>query len=295
MRTRTVLWILLLLVAIGLLPTTMFTVPEGEVAVVTRFGRPLATTAEEVAQPGLHFKAPWPVDGVIRLDDRLLVFDNEPVEMLTLDKKNVLVDSFLCWRISDPLRFAQTVKTRLEAEARLLDLATATLGAEVGSEPMEHFINLDPEKVLLSEVANRAGDAIDQVARQNFGVEVVDLEINGFNLPRQNRRSVIERMRAERSRIATTYRSEGEEEALKIEAQSRTEAEKILAEARSEAEKLRGAGDAEALRLLAEAYGQDPQFYKFLRSLEAYEKIFGEQTTIFLDGESELMETFRAP
>lgn len=273
---------------IGLSATALFTVRQGEVGIVTRFGRPLPALAE----PGLHLKAPWPVDAVLHLDRRLLIFDNEPAEMLTRDKKNVLVDSFLCWRIENPLLFAQTVKTRLEAEARLLDLLTSELGAVVGAEPMESFVNPDPAKVRIREVARLAQREVDLVARENFGIAVVDVAINRFNLPRQNRKSVIERMRAERSRIATAYRSEGEEEAMKIEAQSTTEAEKILAEARSEAEALRGAGEAEALRILADAYRQDPVFYKFLRSLEGYERILDENTTIFLDSDSELLDTF---
>jgi membrane protease subunit HflC len=274
------------LLALLLAPTTTFTIRETEVGLVTRFGRPL----DDLAGPGLHFKLPWPVDAVERIDQRLLVFDNEPTEMLTRDKKNVLIDSFLCWRIVDPLRFAQTVRTRPEAEARLLDLATAELGAAVGAEPMDSFLNPDPEAVQLREVADRARGQIHDLALESFGIEVVDLEINGFNLPRQNRNSVIERMRAERARIATAYRSEGEEEALKIEALSTAEREKLLAEARAEAEAIRGRGEAEALELLAAAYREDPELYRFLRTLESYEKIIDENTTLFLESDSELME-----
>lgn len=204
-----------------------------------------------------------------RVDQRLLVFDNEPTEMLTRDKKcspatrsNVLVDSFLCWRIADPLRFVQTVRTRPEAEARLLDLTASELGAAVGSEPLDSFLRPgpapgpepsgdpqaevsqadDPRPGLtkLREVAERARRQVHELALASFGIEVVDLEINGFNLPRQNRKSVIERMRAERARIATRYRSEGEEEALKIKALATAEREQVLAEARAEAEVLRG-------------------------------------------------------
>lgn len=274
-------------VVAALAPTCIYTIEQTEVGLVTRFGRPLP----ELAAPGLHAKAPWPIDAVVRIDQRLLVFDNEPMELLTGDKKNVLVDSFLCWRIVDPLRFVQTVKTRPEAEARLVDLTASELGAAVGREPMESFLNVDPDRVKLREVAQRAMQQIASLARENFGIEVVDLELNGFNLPRQNRQSVIERMRAERARIATAYRSEGEEEALKIEAQSTTEREAVLAAARAEAEAIRGTGEAEALRVLAEAYRKDPEFYRFLRSLESYEKIIDENTTLFIESDSQLMET----
>lgn len=288
MRSMTLVLLVLLVLAFVLAPSVFFTIDEGEVGIVTRFGRPTGALAE----PGLHAKWPWPVDSVTRLSSRLLVFDNEPTEMLTRDKKNVLVDSFLCWRIADPLRFLQTVKSRMEAEARLLDLTSAELGAAIGSEPMESFVNVDPGQVRLLDVARRAREAVDQLARSSFGIEVVDLEINGFNLPRQNRASVIERMRAERSRIATAYRSEGEEAALKIQAASTTETEKLLAEARAEAEAIRGRGEAEALALMADAYRRDPELYRFLRSLESYDSILDEQTTIFLESDAELLEAF---
>ncbi|MEM1203365.1 MAG: protease modulator HflC [Acidobacteriota bacterium] len=285
MNARRGLIIAVVALAVALLPTCLFTVREGEVALVTRFGAP-----QHEAEPGLHAKLPWPIDSVIRVDRRLLVFDNEPTEMLTGDKKNVLVDSFLVWRVDDPLRFAQTVKTRLEAEARLLDLTVSELGAAVGGRPMDDFLAAGAEGAELVTTAEEARIGVDGVARESFGIEVVDLQINGFVLPLQNRKSVIERMRAERSRIATTYRSEGEERALGIEAESAAEVAAVLAEARSKAEAVRGEGEAEALRLLAEAYRKDPELYRFLRTLETYETILDEDTTIFLDADSDLME-----
>jgi membrane protease subunit HflC len=277
--------------ALWLLASVPFQVAETEVALITRFGRPLP----QLAGPGLHAKAPWPIDAVVRIDRRLLVFDNEPAEMLTRDKKNVLVDSFLCWRIADPRRFVETVRTRPEAEARLLDLTASELGAAVGAEPMESYLSQAGGEAKLRAVARRAAEAVGRVAEPAYGIEVVDLSINGFALPRQNRESVIERMRAERSRIATAYRSEGEEEALKIEAQAAAERERILAEARARSEALRGGGEADALRLLADAYAKDPEFYRFLRGLESSEKILDQDTTVFLDADSALLEVLRGP
>lgn len=288
---KNILLLTVVIAVMALLSTCVFTIHETEIGIVTRFGRPL----DSLAQPGLNFKSPWPVDRVVRVDQRLLIFDNEPTEMLTRDKKNVLVDSFLCWRIEDPLRFVQTVRNRDEAEARLLDLTTSELGAAVGNEPMASFLNVETESVKLVQVAEQAQGSVHRVALESFGIAVVDLQINGFNLPRQNRKSVIERMRAERARIATAYRSEGEEEALKIEAQSTAAREKILAEARAEAETLLGQGEAEALRLLAEAYRQDPEFFEFLRSLESYRKIIDDNTTLFLEADSKLLEALHEP
>ena len=281
----------LALIALAWLSSALFTVDQSERAIVTRFGRPLAG----VRDAGLHLKAPWPVDSVVRLDARVLVFDNEPVEMLTADKKNILLDSFICWRITDPLQFTQTVKTRLEAEARLLDIAASEMGAAVGSEPMDAFISTEAGQVKLGEIAARVGAAVDAVAQRSFGITVVDLQINGFFLPAQNRASVIDRMRAERARIATKYRSEGEEEALKIRAATTVERDTILAQAKADAEGVRGNGEAQALRLFAEAYAVDPGFFRFLRELQAYEAIIDPQTTIFLESDSPLLRALNGP
>ncbi len=281
-------WLVVAISAIAIVsPSCLFTIHETEVGIVTRFGKPRASLSE----PGLHLKLPWPIDRVLRLDRRLLVFDNEPAEMLTRDKRNVLVDSFVLWRIEDPLRFAQTVRTRLEAEARLLDLVAAGLGAAVGQETLEALINVDPSAVRLGEVAEKTAEAVRTTALPSFGIGIIDLRLNGFNLPPQNRASVIDRMQAERSRIATAYRSGGEEEALKIEAEAGKEEERLLAEAEAQAEIVRGEAEAEALALLAEAYAQDPAFYRFLRDLESYEKIFDAKTTILLDSDAALLET----
>jgi membrane protease subunit HflC len=133
------------------------------------------------------------------------------------------------------------------------------------------------------------GDAVNNVMRGNFGIEVVDLQINGLQLPAQNRESVIDRMRAERDRIATKYRSEGEEEALKIEAQATAARERILAESRGRAESIRGTGEARAMELFAKAYAQDPEFYRFLKTMQTYETIIDDRTTIFLPSDSKLM------
>ncbi len=281
-------WVILGLAVLALLlvRTAAFTVDETETAIVTRFGKP----ADEASGPGLHFKWPWPVEKVVRLDSRLLVFDNEPVELLTLDKKNVLVDTFVCWRIADPHLFVKTVKSREQAEARLLDVSASRLGAAVGSRPMEGFVNVEPGKVKLRELAENVARDVDQVSQASFGIEVVDLQINGFNLPAQNRASVIDRMRAERARIATKYRSEGEEEALKIEAAAAGERETILAEARARAESIRGEGEAAALRVMGDAYAKDPEFYRFMRTLESYDRIIDDQTTVFLESDSKLMK-----
>jgi len=271
--------------------TCFFSVDQTETALVTRFGRPVSG----ISGPGLHRKMPWPIDRVLRVDQRLLVFDNEPTEMLTQDKKNVLVDSFVCWRVGDPLLFAQTVRGRAEAEARILDLSSSELGATIGSHTMGSFLNVEGKPVQFASISKEIADSMNKITESSFGIEIVDFQVNGFNLPRQNRNSVIDRMRAERTRIATSYRSQGEERALTIEAETASERERILAIARAEAESLKGTGEADALAILGKAYSEDPEFYRFLRTLESYETIIDENTTIFLESDSELLQLLRGP
>ncbi len=284
MRTPTLL-LLLLAVVLAWLSTSVFTVDATETAIATRFSRPLP----EVHGPGPHLKLPWPIDGVLRFDKRLLVFRyRAPTEFLTNDKKNILVDSYAVWRIADEHRFLATVRNRDGAEARILDMLTAAMGEVIGVYPLASFINTDEEQVELAEINRRLKEGCAEEARDHYGVNIVDVRINGFSFPPENRASVIRRMQAERDRIATQYRAEGEEAAMKIEASTELEARTILAEAKRQAEVVRGRGEAEAIKVYGAAYAADPEFYTFLRTLEAYEKLIDKDTTLVLRSDSEL-------
>ncbi|HPQ70403.1 MAG TPA: protease modulator HflC [bacterium] len=284
-RWQKLTFLLLLLIALVWLSTAIFIVQATETAILTRFSRPLPT----VFQPGPHFKLPWPVDSVIRFDQRLLVFNfNSATEFLTQDKKNILINSFAVWKIDDQHKFLATVRNRQGAEARLLDIITAAVGEVVGKYALTAFINPAGEQVRLAEINQQITDACTGVARENYGLNIIDVRINSFNFPPQNRASVIKRMQAERDRIATQYRAEGDEEALKIQASTELETRKILAEANREAEIIRGRGEAEAIKIYGAAYRADPEFYRFLRTLEAYNKIIDPNTTIILRSDSEL-------
>lgn len=266
------------------LSSAFFTVSAQQVGIVTRFSRPLPASYA----PGLHLKAPWPVDAVLRLDQRLLVLKYQAMtEFLTADKKNILVDSFALWRIGEPHRFLATLRSRANAEARLLDMITAALGEVVGSYPLSGFINVDKQQLKIDEINNKIMQICKRDAAQNFGIEIQDLRINAFNFPDQNRASLIKRMEAERSRIATRYRAEGEEQAQKIRADTELETRSLLAEASRKAEVSRGEAEAEAMRIYAEAYSADPEFYRFMRNLEALEKIVDKDTTLLLPADTE--------
>ena len=292
------------LVIVGLVgyfgSTCFVAVDETEYVIIKFFGRPVRTSLE----PGLRFKYPVPIETVVRFDNRLQVFEDPsadtPVkEYLTKDKKNVEVATSTCWRIQKSedavLRFLETVRDRQGAETRLSDIVKSNLNAKLGSSDFEVLVSIDESKRRWSEVVSEIHQACAAFAERNFGIQIVDLRIQRLNFPAQNRSSVFRRMRAERQRIATKYRSEGEEQAMRIRAEAQAEQERILAEAREEYERIRGAADAEATRIYGEAYSADADFYRFLRTLESYEKGLDADTVLVLPAESEFFRLLTEP
>jgi len=273
-----------------------FQVRVGEQAMVLRFGRPVRT----VAQPGLQAKLPWPIDRVVRFDTRLLVFDvpgpdEPPRELLTLDKKNIEVASYACWRVVDPLRFLQTVGDRAGAEAYLRDVVLSALGQELGRHDLSALISTDPADLRISEIAGSIRAACDEAATRECGVRIVDFRVKRINLPEQNRESVFERMRAERKQIATRYRSEGEQEASALRAEADRQKMEILAEAKRRTLEIQGEAEAEAARIYNQAYGKNRDFYEFLRTLSSYEKTLTDKTTILLPPNMDYLKLLTDP
>lgn len=261
-----------------------FVVGATEFAVRTRFGRPVAV----VTEPGLSARVPL-VDDVARIDARLLYFDAPAAEFLTNDKKNIVVAPFVLWRVADPLRFLQTLVTRESAEARLADLVASETGAALGAVPFTRLVSAVDGEADLAGVVAGIGEGVRRRAAADYGVRVVDVRLKRIAFPEQNLLSVFGRMRSERERIARRFRSEGEEAALKIRAEADRERTRLLAEAYRKAEEEKGAGEAEAARIYARATSQDPDLYRFLRTLRAYEKILDEKTTLVLPGDSDVL------
>jgi modulator of FtsH protease HflC len=256
------------LAGILLLSGLPFVVDATECAVRTRFGRPV----EVIQEPGLHFKLPL-VDDVTRLDARLLYFDPPTAEFLTEDKKNVVISSFVMWRVEDPLRFIQKLYTRENAEARIADLTASELGTALGRVPFSRLVSSVADEARLAATAAAIAERVRQRAAEDYGIRVVDVGIRRLAFPDQNREAVFNRMRAERERIARRFRSEGEEEAIKIRAEAEQERSKLLAEAYRTAAELKGKGEAEAARIYSDSVSRDPELYRFLRTLESYDKI----------------------
>ena len=284
-RTRKMMFILALALSMFIvLWRLFFAVDETQYAIVTQFGRPVRT----ISAAGLYVKWPW--QSLLSFEKRLLIYNPRPSEFLTRDKKNVVVDNYVCWRIADPNRFLQTVNDLTGAEMRLHDTVWSAAAAALGNTDLSALVSIKPEEVKVQDVMRRVTEQSRARALEQYGIEVVDVRMKRLNLPSQNRESVFARMRAERERIAKQYRAEGDAEALKIRAEADKEKARIISEAYREAEKIRGDGDAQSTRIYAEAYSRDPKFYKLVRTLEAYKKVIDPNTTAILSSDSELLK-----
>jgi modulator of FtsH protease HflC len=263
---------------------TFYTTRETEFALITQFGQPVRT----VVNAGLHVK--WPFQSILRFDRRLRVYDPRPSEFLTHDKKNLIIENYVAWRIEDPDRFVKSVGDTASAEMRLHDIIWSGLSAALGTLDLESLVSASTEKVQTASMLDMLTAAADRKALEQYGIRVVDVRIKRLNLPEQNKQSVFARMRAERERIALQYRAEGEEQALVIRAGADREKEAILSAAYKDAETIRGEGDAEATRIYGEAYSKNPRFYKLVRTLESYKKVLDDKTTIILNSDSALLK-----
>lgn len=263
---------------------TFYSVRETEFVLITQFGRPLYT----VGEAGLHAK--WFFQSATYFDKRLRIYNPRPSEFLTRDKKNLVIESYVAWRIHDPKRFVETVGDPVAAEMRLHDIVWSGLAAALGAHDLDALVSTHPDAVKAEAMLRDLSLDTDRKALAQYGVQVVDVRIKRINLPDQNKQSVYARMRAERERIARQYRAEGEEQALRIRADADRQKEEILSLAYKDAEKLRGEGDAEATRIYSQAYSRNPRFYKLLRTLEAYKKVLDDKTTAILSSDSELLK-----
>lgn len=277
---KIIIYVILVLIAIGLIT---YTVDETEQAVVIQMGKPVRTVTES----GLHIKIPWPIQTVQSFEKRLLDYDAAPTEILTKDKKNLVVDNYAKWRISNPLKFFITMHDENGAQARLDDIIYSELRVQLGLHELDEIVT-----TRRAELMAMVTEASNEKALE-YGIEVIDVRIKRADLPEQNERSVYERMRAERKRIANRYRSEGEEEALKIRAVTDSLKVVIMAEAYRQSQILKGKAEASAIEIYAKAYGRDEDFYEFLRTLEAYRKIIDSNTVVVLPPDTELLKYFR--
>lgn len=262
-----------------------FQVDEREYVVITQFGDPI----KAVKQAGLNLKWPDPIQSVNRYDNRLKTYEMGETEYLTKDKKNVMVDSYVVWKIDAPIQYMKTMKTRIGAETRLADILSSEIGIGLGKFDLSLLISTEPEEVRFEQMIAEVKEEISRKA-EDYGITVADVKVTLLNFPERNKLSVFRRMRAERERIAKGYRSEGTEKALKIRADADKQKQIILSEAYKEAQKIKGEGEAIAIKTYADAYEEDIKFYKLIRTLESYEKFIDGKTTVVLSADSELLK-----
>jgi len=268
----------ILIAIVGL--STVFTVDETRQVVILQFGEPVRI----IKTPGLYFKLPAPLQVAQRFDDRLLEYDVPPEEILSKDKKSLIVDNYVRWRIVDPLLFLQTVQTEPIAKTRIDDIVYSELRRELGTHNMSEIIT-ESREIIMEKVTRESA-----IATKPYGIEVVDVRLKRVDLPQNNEQSIYRRMQAERIRQANKFRSEGEEESQKIKASTDKDKTIILANAYKEAEEVKGEGEAKAVDIYARAFSKDPDFYEFYRTLETYKIILDKKTTLVLPTNSKLFD-----
>ena len=273
---------LAVIVASGMI---FYEVDEREYVVITQFGEPIKAIKKE----GLNLKWPDPIQSVNRYNNRLMTYEMGETEYLTEDKKNVMVDSYVVWKIDDPVKYMKTVKNRLGAETRLADILSSEIGISLGKYDLSSLISTDLEKIKFGRMMLEVRDEIS-IKAKDYGTRIADVKITLLNFPERNKLSVFRRMRAERERIAKGYRSEGTEKALKIRADADKQKQIILSKAYEKAQKIKGEGEALAIKIYADAYEEDIKFYELIRTLESYEKFIDGKTTVVLSADSELLK-----
>jgi len=278
--------ILMILAGLALLGgmSMFFIVDERQLAIKFRLGEIVASEYE----PGLHFKAPWPINNIRKFDKRILTLDTQPERFLTGEKKNVTVDFFVKWRISNPATFYTTfMGDERQANMRLMQIIKNGLQLEFDQRTIRQVVS-DDRSLMMTNLTSKGNQEVAQ-----FGIEIVDVRIKQIELPPDVRTSVFQRMRAERERIAAEHRAQGEEAAKGIRARANRERTVLLAEAERDAEVLRGEGDARATEIYGKAYAQDAEFYDFYRSMNAYRDALANRNDVLvLEPDSEFFKYF---
>jgi membrane protease subunit HflC len=263
--------------------SSLFTVHQTEQALVLQWGEPVAVATE----PGLHVKAPWPVQNVLYVDKRVLNLDLPAEEVIAQDKKRLVVDAFARWRITDPLRFFQALSDEQIAQVRLQPILGSNVRRVLGAQSFAAVLSGERAKLMVD-----IRDGVNAETR-NFGIEIVDVRIRRADLPPQNSDAIYLRMQQERVREANEYRAQGEQISQEIRSKADRDVTVLIAEATRQSEITRGQGDSEKNRIFAEAFGRDPDFFAFYRSMNAYQSsLKGDNTTVILSPDSEFFRYF---
>jgi modulator of FtsH protease HflC len=284
--------------AVVVVALSAFTVDRTEFVYLTQFGRHVATyDGADDAQAGLHFRLPWPIQSVQRFDRRLQYFDLPGAELLTRDaKRNTIdktltIDAYVCWRIADAPavdRFIRSVGGINGARSVLGQRLNSELGAAVGKMELDELVSTEPGRVddkreeLRKQLLEGGSQPMRQTALEKWGVEIVDVRLRRTNHPPAVRQAIFDRIISEREKKSADYRSEGERQAADIKSASDRKVSELRTGAEADAVRLRGQADAAADRIRADAARQDPQFYTFLKKLDDYQRILGDNKSTLL-------------
>lgn len=282
--TRLSIFIGAVFVGIVLVASTLFTVQQTQQVLITQFGQPIRV----IREPGLHYKVPF-IQTVIPFDRRLLDYDMAGEEVILGDQRRLIVDSFTRFRITDPLVFFQTAgAAETGIRGRLGSIVSSALRRVLGNEPLLAVLSSDRSRVM-TDIRTQ----VNEEARR-FGIVVEDVRIRRADLPEENTQAILARMQSERERVAREARAEGAEVAARVRAGADRERTVILAEAQAQSDVLRGQGEQESIRVFADAFQRDPQFYQFYRTMQAYREAFSDgDTRLVLSPDSEFFRFFR--
>jgi len=301
--------VLIIILGIGFVigAASMFTIDEAEQAIIVQFGAPVG---DPITTPGLHFKTPF-IQEVRRFDKRLISWDGDPNQIPTRGEQFISVDTTARWRIADPLVFLQRMQNERGATLRLNDILDSVVRDKISATDLVEIVRSkdwkvskedlarvkvaaeEEEEILMQEVTSGRGELVASILETaakivpDFGIELVDIRIKRIDYVKEVQARVFDRMIAERQRIAEQFRSEGQGRAAEIDGETQLLLSKITSEAQREAEVIRGNADADATRIYNEAFGADPEFYAFFRTLESYSQSLGSGTTLILGSDSE--------
>ena len=282
MKKRFIILLSFLVVLTVLAYNSLFFVEQRVQSLILQFGEPIRV----IKEPGLNFKIPL-AQNVVKFDKRILLFDNSAEEIIAADKKRLIVDAFVRYKIIDPLKFYQTVRFEAALNNRLGSVVNNSLRAVLGKVPLEAVIS-DRRELLMQEVSELVSDRATQ-----FGISIEEVRIKKADLPAENSEAIYRRMQTERQQEAAQIRAVGNEKARFITAESEKQKTVLLAEAQRDSDILRGEGDAEKNKILGKAFNQDPDFFAFYRAMQAYSKALTEgDTTMVLSPKSDFFEFF---
>ena len=292
------------------LTSAIYTVSEVDQVIITRFGQPIS---DPITEPGLHFRTPF-IDTVNRFEKRFLEWDGVPNQVPTRDRRFIFVDTYARWRITDPLRYLETLQgSEITAQSRLADILDGETRNAIARhdlieivrtsnrQPADTAVGNEEEPETLESISSGRGEITREIlnaataAVSEYGIELLDLQFKRINYVPEVQQDVFARMIAERQRIAEEFRSEGQGESARIQGERERDLAQIQSEAFRSAEELRGTADAEATSVYADAYGSDAAFYAFTKSLETYERTMDPNTFFILGTDSELLRFLESP